>query len=561
MSASNEGRPCDGVLEAFIEDPSPVTEASVRKVTGGGSVTKLIEEIADDTTLAAREELLVKSLAKALVVDSIRQNLVADNVVLSPELLNAASHSLNCGVRRLLAQQLLRFADDHTTIREQLLRSHLFLALATLLVDEDLTVAQSAAKAAEKLVATTKGAWVRFSSDVFFDVLLTALRQGTTEVRLRLMGFFCRLALLPYPETEAEGDDDDDAEAALRQGKREAGQAAATAGESTQAAATAGESVRAAATAGKRPRGTLFKALAGRGVFDEIIQLSYIDDLLVKLNAVELIKELARSPEGLQFLIDVKLGAQLVQDVQTYAGDDVICFPLMHTLTSMIELNPQLSVDLLSADNYVLLYTLKTMLSPTPWDATRLATGIGCWANLCVNESSYNLMLSVDSSCCHEAANLLKTTDGPLWGAAAAAWTHVLEKAPLCVLESSSVWEVLQKHVAPQALVDLKSRPFSEARQACYDLLRGLCRLPKLLHLIFSDEMLRRFLVDIHSEQGVEARVAKHKFSSFATARYANELLEFLDASYVRELQAFAAGGAFYCPPGSAAASVGDMAA
>eukprot|EP00920_Eleutheroschizon_duboscqi_P011747 GHVT01028156.1.p1 GENE.GHVT01028156.1~~GHVT01028156.1.p1 ORF type:complete len:373 (-),score=87.96 GHVT01028156.1:1783-2901(-) len=291
----------------------PVTEASVRKVTGGGSVTKLIEEIADDTTLAAREELLVKSLAKALVVDSIRQNLVADNVVLSPELLNAASHSLNCGVRRLLAQQLLRFADDHTTIREQLLRSHLFLALATLLVDEDLTVAQSAAKAAEKLVATTKGAWVRFSSDVFFDVLLTALRQGTTEVRLRLMGFFCRLALLPYPETEAEGDDDDDAEAALRQGKREAGQAAATAGESTQAAATAGESVRAAATAGKRPRGTLFKALAGRGVFDEIIQLSYIDDLLVKLNAVELIKELARSPEGLQFLIDVKLGAQLVQ--------------------------------------------------------------------------------------------------------------------------------------------------------------------------------------------------------------------------------------------------------
>lgn len=299
-----------------------------------------------------------------------------------------------------------------------------------------------------------------------------------------------------------------------------------------------------------------FKTLDERGILKEVLGSFLTDDILLKLNGVELMDALGSFPAGQVFLSQQGLPAQLAQELVDPMCDDSVRLCVARLLGFVLLRNPGALDVLLPNREAPFAQTIAGMLGSR--DPAMRLCALDAWANVCSSSAGLVFFLRWPELF-QELIAFVAAPQNEVCKGAMACWAAVLEgRAPAegaaGETPEAAIWAAAEARVLPLALKNLPGKPFPDVRELTWRLLGVLVASRPCAQRILPSEEMRNILLDFTSETTSSARIAKHDFCK-ALVKHP-WVGAFLDANVDEVLEEYARQGPHWVPKEAAAAKV-----
>jgi len=305
-----------------------------------------------------------------------------------------------------------------------------------------------------------------------------------------------------------------------------------------------------------------FASLEARGAYQEVLDSFITDDILLKLNAVELMDALGSFPAGQELLSRGGTPEKLARDLTDPYCDPSVRLCVARLLGLVVRRSPEALAALLPGREAPLAQTVAGLLDSS--DPAEKLCGLNAWANISRTKGGLAFFLQWEGRLQHVLAHVASTQNEVCKGAMAC-WSAVLEERPPAAgggggeAPELELWKVAEQRLLPLVLKNVQGKPFPDVRFHVWHLLASLVRSRSAAQQVVPSKEMQEVLLDFTSEENSEARIAKHTFV-VALQQHEDWLSSFLDDRVMEILAEYARQGPHW-QPRSAAAAVGEQAA
>jgi len=310
----------------------------------------------------------------------------------------------------------------------------------------------------------------------------------------------------------------------------------------------------------------VFTVLEERGAFSDVLGAFLTDDLLLKLNAVELMDAFGSYPAGQAFLGRQGVPEKLACDLQDPCCDSSVRICVTRLLGLVLRRTPSVASSLLPSHEAPFPLSVAGLLDSR--DPADKLCALNTWASASSGLDGLSFFLRW-KPLMQEILSLVASTKNEIANGSMAAWAIVLEERdpphpPGAGTQASGpeteLWDMAESQLLPLVLKNLVSKPFPDVRPHTYRLLATLVRSQRALQQAVPSAELRELLLDFSSESGTDAKIAKHQMVEIMLREHSNWLSNFLDVQVYDLLQEYMKQGPHWVPR-MAAVAVGDQAA
>mmetsp|Transcript_64012 Transcript_64012/g.152646 ORF Transcript_64012/g.152646 Transcript_64012/m.152646 type:complete len:500 (-) Transcript_64012:158-1657(-) len=297
----------------------------------------------------------------------------------------------------------------------------------------------------------------------------------------------------------------------------------------------------------------VFSMLEGRGAYKAVLESFFTDDILLKLNAVELMESLGSFPAGQELLSREAVPRQLAKELSDPMNDESVQVCVVRLLGSVLQRNGALAEALLPEKGAPFPAMVQNFIESP--DTTLRLCGLNAWADACTHEAGLAFFLRAPSPM-ERTCTLITASNNEVCKGAMAGWNAVLRRheAPAPAVEegaksaAAEVWDMAEKSTLPAVLKNLSGKPFQDVRQETWRLLAVLARSRNVAQKILGAQEVRERLLDFGSETTYEAKIAKHEFVSDVVRLHGSWLPSFLDERVETLLRQIAKEGPTWMP-------------
>jgi len=308
-----------------------------------------------------------------------------------------------------------------------------------------------------------------------------------------------------------------------------------------------------------------FAVLEKNGAYKDVLGSFLTDDILLKLNAVELMDALGSFKAGQEFLTREGVPGQLASELTDPMNDTSVRVCVVRLLGCILWRAPSNMKTLLPGKDAPFAQVVAEFMDSR--DHTEILCALDAWANISMHNEGLVFFLNW-SSLLQKIISQLGSTQQEVCKAAMAAWNRVLDcHCPLSGVAmeidgcgTAQLWELAERQILPVALKNLLAKPFPEVRIHTWQLNATLTQIRSIVQKQVTSEEMRELLFDFSSEENSDARIAKHEFVVAAMKHQGDWLGSFLGEDVEKILTEFARQGPHWAPR-EAAAIVADESA
>eukprot|EP00747_Dinoflagellata_sp_TGD_P087322 gnl/TRDRNA2_/TRDRNA2_163591_c0_seq2.p1 gnl/TRDRNA2_/TRDRNA2_163591_c0~~gnl/TRDRNA2_/TRDRNA2_163591_c0_seq2.p1 ORF type:complete len:515 (+),score=86.91 gnl/TRDRNA2_/TRDRNA2_163591_c0_seq2:49-1545(+) len=298
----------------------------------------------------------------------------------------------------------------------------------------------------------------------------------------------------------------------------------------------------------------IFAALEARGCFKRVLAAFLTDDILLKLNAVELMDSFGSYKAGQDLLCREGVPEHLARDLINPI-DDSIQLCVTRLLGCVLRRAPDKLSALLPSRDAPLAQAIGSFLASR--DVSQKLCALGAWANISAHPAGVAFFVQWPELMQAIAAMVASPLHEVCKGAMAA-WAAVLGgEGEASKSDVAGIWAMAQQKVLPLVLKNLASKPFPDVRGHVWRLLAILVQPTQAAQTILVSEEIRDTLLDFTSETEYDARIAKHEFVQQLVKLHGSWIGSFLDEKVEEMLQEYSKQGACW-RPNEATLIVGD---
>lgn len=476
----------------FISGPRVVQAAS-----------KLLEtcplpQLCEALTVAKGEdaEPLVAALEGLSEIEEVRTLFLEEGVT---DFLTQGASAPDARLRLTVAKLLVHLAHGEASTNK-LLDAGLFNLCEPLLLDDETGVAETAAKAVCAGVGCAAGKQALLSSPgSLTDVLLRRLPSLPDVQRIRVLALFVQLG---------------------------------------------------------RAGTECFSSLEQKGAFEKVLGSFLTDDLLLKLNAVELMDALGSYELGQDYLARSNVPEKLEADLLDPYCDGSVRLCVTRLLGFIAGRSATASELLLRSHEAPFPQSIAGLLDSR--DITSRLCAIHAWATSTLQNKGLVFFLKWRPML-EEMVSLLGATQNEIAKGAMDAWTIVLQARAPEDQDAAELWSMADSLTGP-VLKNLTNKPFPDVRPHTWQLLSVLCRSQKAAQKALQSSELRELLLNFQSEASTDARYAKHTLVKTLVDCHSHWISGLLDSEVMDMMTQFAQQGPYWVPR-SAGAAMKDEAA
>lgn len=301
---------------------------------------------------------------------------------------------------------------------------------------------------------------------------------------------------------------------------------------------------------GRTSETDLFPALDAAGAFKLVLEAFFTDDILLKLNAVELMDSLGSYQAGQELLSKKGVPEQLAGDLIDSFCDESVRFCVTRLLGFVLLRSPSSMASLLPDWQAPLAQAIKAFLvSRSPPDR---ACALQVFGNICVHQEGVIFFLRAPEVL-STIASLAAAPQNDVCNQAMNAWCNVLNCATPNADTSSAgpgieIWRFAEQNVLQPTLKCLAQKPFPEIRECSWRLLAVFARSQEAARKVLIADEMREMLLDFASDTASPAKIAKHEFVQSLVKHQGTWLAAFLDENIEMMLSEYAKQGPFWMP-------------
>ncbi|CAK9070433.1 unnamed protein product [Durusdinium trenchii] len=459
----------------FISGPR-VAQAA-RKLLDSCPLPQLCEALA--TASAEDAEPLVSALEGLSEIEEVRALFLGDGVA---DFLTRGASATEPRLRLTVAKLLAHLASGGEASVGRLLDAGLFNLCEPLLLDEETGVAETAAKAVRAGVAVPPGQQALVaSSGSLTEVLLRRLPELPDVQRIRVLALFVQLGRV------AE----------------------------------------------------IFPLLEQQGAFEKVLGSFLTDDLLLKLNAVELMDALGSYELGQEFLARSNVPQKLEADLLDPYCDGSVRLCVTRLLGFIAGRSAAAAEQLLRSHEAPFPQSIAGLLDSR--DVAARLCAIHAWATAMLQTKGLGFFLRWKPML-QEMVSLISATQNEIAKGAMDAWAIVLEVRAPEDQDAAELWGMAESLAEP-VLKNLTNKPFPDVRPHTWQLLSVLCRSRKAAQQALQSPELRNLLLNFQSEASTDARHAKHNLVKTLVDCHAQWIGGLLDSEVMDLMLQFAEQG------------------
>lgn len=488
----------------FVTGPHVIQAAE--KLLAAFQLTALCEALA--IAKADDAESLIAALERLTDFDEVRQKFLEPDVV---AFLSEGAAAPNSRVRQLVGRLLVRLCQSNEASVTAMQNAGLLSLCEQLIVDDETSVAESAVKAVRSAVAwpsAQKALLGGSTSDgsSLVEHLQSQLDSFKDVQRIRILNLFVELG---------------------------------------------------------RDSENTFALLERRGSYEKVLAAFLTDDLLLKLNVVELMDTLGSFPAGQDLLGKKGVPEQLARDLQDPYCDDSVRMCVTRLLGSVIRRTPSAASALLTSREAAFPQSVARLLDSR--DHAEKLCALKAWADASAQTEGLSFFFRW-TPLLEDILTAIASTQNEISKGAMHCWANLLQErlAPRSQEVTSGIdvelWQFAEQRVLPLVLKNLKAKPFPDVRAETWRILSVLLRSRKAAQQALPSSELRELLLDFASEAASEARISKHECVKTLVQEHGLWLGNFLDPEVADLLTTYSKQGPHWLPRG-AAAMVGDSAA
>jgi len=476
----------------FVRGPQVVEAA--RALLERAPVPELCNAL--KTSATQDSEILIDAIEKVTVFEEVRASL------LCPEIFALAlqgASSPDGRVRRLVASLVSVLCEKEDAL-SQLAEGGVLSAAGTLLTDADLSVGEKAKVVLQRAVRCPAGLDVCFkggdSGTGIVGGLQSLVPNANDEIKFRILSLYVGLG---SASNEA------------------------------------------------------FALLEERGCYDQVLAAFFTDDLLLKLNTVQLVEELASYEAG-QGFVGRKGVPNLLEKELVEAFDDSIKLCVVRLLGIVVGKNPAAMTALLPSTSAPLAQAVAELLAKR--DLTQRLCGLNAWIDIGAHSEGIGFLLGWSENL-ELVTDFVGSPQNEVFKASSAGWCDVLRHGPGIDPDGpqAKLWRHADEKLVPLVLKNLVGKPFPDSRAMTWRLLATLVLHSKAVAIsILGSDEVREILLDFSSEQNWEARVAKYEFVAALCKAQGEWLGHFLEEAVVKIIRDWDKNGPSYIPWEAAAA-------
>mmetsp|Transcript_19750 Transcript_19750/g.37148 ORF Transcript_19750/g.37148 Transcript_19750/m.37148 type:complete len:495 (+) Transcript_19750:26-1510(+) len=302
-----------------------------------------------------------------------------------------------------------------------------------------------------------------------------------------------------------------------------------------------------------------FAALEARKAFDQVLQSFLTDDLLLKLNAVELMDALGSYERGQDFLARANVPDKLAQDLADPCCDPSVRLCVTRLLGFIAGRSRTSAEILFSSHEAPFPQSIAGMLDSR--DVSERLCAINAWATASLQQTGLVFFLRW-KPLLQEMVSLVSATQNEVAKGAMDAWATILQdRTPDSEKEGADreIWTVAEQ-VTPAALKNLSVKPFPDVRPHTWRLLSILTRSRSAAQQALQSQEVQELLLNFQSENSSDARYAKHDVVKTLLKWHSNWLSGLLDTEVFELMSQFAQQGPYWIPQ-AAGTAMKDQAA
>lgn len=474
----------------------PCIQEAVQKLLEAFPLAKLCEALGN--AQAADREALISALERLAGFDEVCAGFFGDASVAG--FLRQGAASGDSRVTRLVARLLERLAGSDAGVG-MLASSGLFEDLEKLLLNEEIETAEAAMRCITRAVMWPAGRDVVVGASGLVPRLQARLRSLRDTEQIRILSLFVEL--------------------------------------------------------GRASESDVFPALAACGAFKDVLSAFFTDDILLKLNAVELMDALGSYQAGQVLLSQQGVPEQLAKDLVDPCCDDSAKLCVVRLLGFALLREPALMGTLLPSQQAPLAQVMAAFLDSR--DVTARLCGLQALSNIAAHQSGLQFVLQWPPVL-NMAISMVAAPQNEICKAAMAAWSSLLGPRPRKAAAEgpdADIWKLGEQQVLPSVLKNVSQKPFPDVRCFTWQLLAVFaCSEDAARKMLVADEM-REQLLNFSSESapGVstnDAKIAKHQFVQALVAHQGKWLAAFLDPNLEMMLTEYSKQGPYWMPQVSA---------
>lgn len=292
----------------------------------------------------------------------------------------------------------------------------------------------------------------------------------------------------------------------------------------------------------------VFPALEERGCFKSVLAAFLTDDILLKLNAVELMDALGSYQAGQELLSQHDVPGKLAADLADPCCDESVRLCVVRLLGLIILRAPAALSSLLTSQQAPLPQGIASFLdSRSPIE--RLC-GLEAFSNIAAHQDGLQFFLQWPAVMNNVVA-AVTSTNNDACKAGMVTWAAVLNtrqpQSGAGALDAQ-VWQLAEEQVLPSAIKALITKPFHDVRACTWRLLAVFARSQKATRKVLVADEMREKLLDFSSESDSDAKIAKHEFIRSLVKCQGTWLAAFLDENIEMMLSEYAKQGPFWMP-------------
>lgn len=302
-----------------------------------------------------------------------------------------------------------------------------------------------------------------------------------------------------------------------------------------------------------------FSILETRGAYKDVLDAFFTEDILMKLNSVEVMDTLGSYPRGQELLAKGAIPQQLAKDLSDPMCDDTVRLCVTRLLCLVVLRTPDMFDILLPNRLEPLPQAIAAYIHST--NPTERSHALHMWANVAVHPAGFKFFLEWQSILQLLLAQV-RSPQNDVCKVAMSCWTSVVETHLSSMLQEASpvIQELLEKQLLPMALKNLTTKPFPDVRCCSWRLLATLVLVPakSMAQKMLTSDEIRELLLDFTSETAAEARRAKHEYVQALMKAHGSWVGAFLGEDIHTLLDEFTKQGPFWTPQ-AVATAVGNQ--
>jgi len=295
-----------------------------------------------------------------------------------------------------------------------------------------------------------------------------------------------------------------------------------------------------------------FAALESRKALDQVLHSFLTDDLLLKLNAVELMDALGSYERGQDFLARANVPDKLAKDLADPYCDPSVRLCVTRLLGFIAGRSAASAQLLLSSHEAPFPQSIAGMLDSR--DVSERLCAINAWATASLQSEGLSFFLRW-TPLLQEMVSLVSATQNEVAKAAMDAWATILQdRAPITdsIDEAQEgpreIWTIAEQQVTPSVLKNLSVKPFPDVRPHTWRVLSVLVRSRSAAQQALQSQEVQELLLNFQSETSTDARYAKHDLVKTLLQWHSNWLSGLLDSQVFELMTQFAEQGPYWVP-------------